>query len=428
VDNTAPSITDLKSLPSSPEVFAATNISAVVADNSGLVISVRVEVFDPNNNRLGNFTMVLDAGTGRYYYVFNPSLLGTYTYRVWARDGVPNTGTASSTLIATDTTNPIANAGADRSVERAVAILLDGSTSSDNYGITNYTWSLAIGGQQVYLYGESVQYTFASSGVYVVTLTVRDASGNVGTDTVTVTVQDTVRPSIPSEPQVVQGTEQGTILLAWSTVADGDVAGYNVYRSDKPEGPYVKVNAALVTDTTYVDEGLADGQTYYYRITAVDQDGNESPQSLAASASTKPSLLSPTTPTGLGLLLGLIAVAGALVGLAMKRRKRGPKGPKGGSEGRGGPGSGEGPKEQTGKALQEGESPKATGEGSASPRSDSREGMQPGEPTTPPPDAPPPPPPPPPETTASTSDADELLLLLKDAPDKKPKSSDEEFD
>ena len=61
-----------------------------------------------------------------------------------------------------------------------------------------------------------------------------------------------------------------------------DIAGYNIYRSTDPDLPkqnWTKLNQALLTRTTYQDEKVEPGKTYYYYVTAVDKAGNVSPPS-----------------------------------------------------------------------------------------------------------------------------------------------------
>lgn len=69
---------------------------------------------------------------------------------------------------------------------------------------------------------------------------------------------------------------QDSVQLYWQANAELDIAGYNVYRSEIANGDYVKVNAALVVQTSYVDRAVMNEMTYYYVISAVDVDGNES--------------------------------------------------------------------------------------------------------------------------------------------------------
>jgi len=74
-----------------------------------------------------------------------------------------------------------------------------------------------------------------------------------------------------------------TVALSWNA-STSQVAGYNIYRSMAAGGPYAKLNTALETTTSYTDNQLFSGQTYFYVTTAVDSSGLESPFSNQASA------------------------------------------------------------------------------------------------------------------------------------------------
>jgi hypothetical protein len=102
---------------------------------------------------------------------------------------------------------------------------------------------------------------------------------------------------IPHKPSgiEVQRTEQG-IKISWQAVADSSghpVAGYNVYRSSTPDGIYTKINTELITATEFLDTNPggvgsssvsgASGGTSYYGVTAVDDSGDESVQTLGSS-------------------------------------------------------------------------------------------------------------------------------------------------
>jgi Abnormal spindle-like microcephaly-assoc'd, ASPM-SPD-2-Hydin len=68
---------------------------------------------------------------------------------------------------------------------------------------------------------------------------------------------------------------QHSVNLSW-TPDSSPVAGYNVYRSGKTGGPYVKLNSPVDTATAYLDTSVASGNTYYYEVTAVNDQGAES--------------------------------------------------------------------------------------------------------------------------------------------------------
>ncbi|GMB01471.1 hypothetical protein [Pelosinus sp. IPA-1] len=71
------------------------------------------------------------------------------------------------------------------------------------------------------------------------------------------------------------------ISLSWT--AGVGAKAYNVKRSTTVGGPYTTI-ATNVTGTTFVDNTVTNGTTYYYVVTALDGSGNESATSNEASA------------------------------------------------------------------------------------------------------------------------------------------------
>lgn len=100
----------------------------------------------------------------------------------------------------TDTTAPLANAGLDAPVNLGSSAYLNGSLSSDNVGIVNYTWTYSDGAATVTLYGVAVSTVFPALGDYTVTLTVRDAAGLTDSDTVVISVVDGTTPNAVAGP------------------------------------------------------------------------------------------------------------------------------------------------------------------------------------------------------------------------------------
>jgi len=68
---------------------------------------------------------------------------------------------------------------------------------------------------------------------------------------------------------------QHSVNLSWNPSTSGAV-GYNVYRGGTSGGPYTEINPTLDPSTTYTDNTVLGGQTYYYVSTAVDSAGVES--------------------------------------------------------------------------------------------------------------------------------------------------------
>jgi hypothetical protein len=85
--------------------------------------------------------------------------------------------------------------------------------------------------------------------------------------------QDRFPPPVPGE--LVALPEAGRVRLVWRSSEADDLAGYLVYRRG-PEGDFARITERPVQTSEYIDTDVASGRTYTYRVTAVDQTGNES--------------------------------------------------------------------------------------------------------------------------------------------------------
>lgn len=80
----------------------------------------------------------------------------------------------------------------------------------------------------------------------------------------------------PPPTELVALAEARRVRLVWRPSEADDLAGYVVYRRAGDTGPFVRVTPQPVVGGEYVDTGAAGGKAYTYRVTAVDQAGNES--------------------------------------------------------------------------------------------------------------------------------------------------------
>ena len=104
---------------------------------------------------------------------------------------------------------------------------------------------------------------------------------------------DTTLPAAPFGLTATAGDDQ--VTLDWDDNGEGDLDGYNVYRSTTSGSGYTQLNGALVGSSAYVDESAVNGETYYYVVTAVDTSGNESGPSDEVSATPE---AAPPPPSG----------------------------------------------------------------------------------------------------------------------------------
>jgi hypothetical protein len=113
---------------------------------------------------------------------------------------------------------------------------------------------------------------------------------------VTVAMLDIFPPGAPTGLVAVPGflagaagagaTGRPTIDLSWQPNGEARVAGYRVYRQEvlagQAQGSPRLVTAELAQGPGYRDPTVEPGHTYSYRVTAVDDAGNESPPSAEA--------------------------------------------------------------------------------------------------------------------------------------------------
>ena len=79
----------------------------------------------------------------------------------------------------------------------------------------------------------------------------------------------------------ISGIGNHDVLLEWAASPTAGVSGYNVYRGTTPGGENpTPLNNGLVDATSYADETIVSGATYYYTVKAVGANGvSQSPAS-----------------------------------------------------------------------------------------------------------------------------------------------------
>jgi hypothetical protein len=119
--------------------------------------------------------------------------------------------------------------------------------------------------------------------VYSVRPVVETPSGPVeGEDSqpLEVTNIDTYPPKPPGEVTAISSGQE--ISLVWLPNTESDLAGYWIYRSG-PDKKFERLQDQLLTTASIIDKSVEKGQTYFYRVKAVDLKGNSSEFSEEAS-------------------------------------------------------------------------------------------------------------------------------------------------
>ena len=96
--------------------------------------------------------------------------------------------------------------------------------------------------------------------------------------------RDTFPPAVPrgliaASVVIPDSNAPPEVDLSWSINVETDLAGYRVYRSERPDTPGQLVTPDLLLSPAYRDTPVQPGHTYWYSVTAVDRSGNESERS-----------------------------------------------------------------------------------------------------------------------------------------------------
>jgi hypothetical protein len=113
-----------------------------------------------------------------------------------AVDQIGNWVSISEDVAVMDVIEPISQPGPDMTSDEDSPTILDGSLSSDNIAIVNWTWSFSDGDDDVTLYGKENSYIFNQPGRYRVLLKVSDAAGNWQKTPFDINVNDITDPVI----------------------------------------------------------------------------------------------------------------------------------------------------------------------------------------------------------------------------------------
>lgn len=93
------------------------------------------------------------------------------------------------------------------------------------------------------------------------------------------TMTPAVSLTVPRMPTAfLAASDTSAIELDWNDNTEADVAYYNIYRRMSPGNNYRLYQSGL-SQSEFVDNDVLGGLTYYYRVSAIDQDGYESDMS-----------------------------------------------------------------------------------------------------------------------------------------------------
>ncbi|MCJ7488739.1 MAG: PKD domain-containing protein [Thermoplasmata archaeon] len=245
-------------------------------------------------------------------YTFN--MIGEYEIHLTVVDYSINEAEDYVTITVTqgpsDTESPLAIVPESTSVTAGTTMTLDGSDSTDNVGIVNWTWAIDDVFWRV-LYGESVSYTFENAGGDTwITLTVVDAAGNYQSNWFSVYVE----PLTEDEDWLWAEIEEiGLVILGDEVTLDGSGSGAES-SSDVSHTWYVKHNSTYTVLTGETAEFIPQEWGMYDVMLIVRNDaGHYAPYVsgfFVAPAGSDPDAISwSSTPFGIDVSFNLLTYA-----------------------------------------------------------------------------------------------------------------------
>lgn len=200
---------------------------------------------------------------------------GIYTVTLTVTDNQGATGTDTVIITIVGNLPPVANAGANQTINLGDSATLDASASNDSDGsIVSYLWTE---GATTLSTNVSFSITTLSAGIHTITLTVTDDQGATGTDTVDIKVN--------TAPQADAGPDQnitlGDTLTLDGTGSTDDFNSIVTYTWTESTIPLT-----LSGDITTTTIGTAG--TYAISLTVTDDNGLTDTDTLIVRVNTPP--------------------------------------------------------------------------------------------------------------------------------------------
>jgi len=277
---------------------APTGVSALATSSSSITVTWD-EVHDVveyyiyrSSSESGTYTLVSTQKTNSY--TNNGLSEGTtYYYKISSSN---RSGESNISLYASATTHPKTPTGiqATATSTSSITVIWDVVSSADGY---------------------NVYRSFSSSGEYTLVGTTAatsytDNDLSAGTTyfykiTATKNESESVQSSIVSEKTISLNAPTGVsataipssraIYVSWDAVSGA--TRYYVYRSSSETDTYIHVGTTI--DLSYIDTGLLYSTTYYYKVSAYNNNGEGVLSSIVSETSSSPGGNPPSNPSGI---------------------------------------------------------------------------------------------------------------------------------
>ncbi len=262
---------------------ASTSLSPALASGPPTLLIYRVELLNAHDRSAGASSPAF-AAAGSAPAAAGPLRLTAIhegALVAWQPDALPGTMRVTRSLVAPGPLQPPVaraakatrpsplNFGAGKAEATTVILQPEGARTSDPGGMLDRT----VEDQKTYTYiGQRVRTVLLSGHSLEL--------HGLPSPAATLAFRDVFPPRPPAGLVSVPGGgfgEAPSIDLSWDVGDERDLVGYNIYRSDAPQGStFTRLNPEPVPASAFRDLHVEPGHSYFYRVTAVDQRHNES--------------------------------------------------------------------------------------------------------------------------------------------------------
>ena len=272
---------------SSTQVGSSTSLSETVTNTGGSTVAIsaaNVTGAAFSISGLNSFPVNLAAGQSvTFTATFTPTSAGATSGTLSVVSNASNstlsialsgTGTAAGTLAVSPSSLSFGNVAVGSSSA------LTGSLTASGTSVT--VTSASLNNSEFVLSGFSPGVTIAAGQSISFTVTFTPQASGATSATLSFASNASNSPAVQTMTGTGTAATQHTVDLSWT--ASADAAGYNIYRGAVSGGPYTMINSSLDGTTSYTDSTVVSGQTYYYVVTAVNSESQESGYSNQAQA------------------------------------------------------------------------------------------------------------------------------------------------
>jgi len=230
----------------------------------------------------------------------------TYTYTLTAFDASGNTSLPSPPLTVRTTAAPPPSVptGLAAGTVTNSQVTLNWTASTGLFGVISYQIYKGTTANNLTNYANTLTNSYTDTGVnpgvtFYYAVAAIDYLGDYSTLSapLSVTPPQEAPPTTPGQPTVASVT-YNLVGISWSySTSSLGVSGYLIFRGPTPTSLTQVGNSVF---PVYYDGTVTPSTTYYYAVTAYDQDGELSTQSAVTSAVVTPQEPAPTAPGSFG--------------------------------------------------------------------------------------------------------------------------------